>query len=170
MFPKHLKSETHETYTKNEENYKELKGVIQSLHPFIDTNNSVKRIQFDTGSDSCDDSDDEQPISSPFQSTPNMSTIQLCGSKHKSHFLSIHDLIGNKSPEPVQQIPELQPSECDRMEGKSSKTDIVLIPPSVTSPDQKSVQKYNQILNNSSDVSAHNLDSNTVMNCISEEL
>ncbi|CAG2109930.1 unnamed protein product [Medioppia subpectinata] len=173
----HLKSEDHESYSRNDDNYKELRGVIQSLQPFLETSSSAKCVNFDSDcSDDtdCDDNDDH-PIQhsdgdlpcSPFQSTPNMSTtIQLCGSKHKSHFLPIHDLVGNHSPlelieadeHPVVAEEELHDGHHCR---RSSDTELEVIPASISSPKcpLKQTLNYDKCLS-----------SDSTLNAISEEL
>ncbi len=119
-----MKTEVHENYTQNEENYRELLSVISSLPRFNETNNSVKCMQFDDESD-LSESDNES--CSPFQSTPNMSTIQLSGSKHKSHFMPITDLIANNNKSSQER------DHNDIQTNQDSSNGFDFIPPSVSS-------------------------------------
>ena len=165
-----MKSDLHESYTKNDDNYRELKGVIQSLPAFAESNPRVgKCLQFDDQSDASDDhqsSDNEELLCSPFQSTPNMSTIQLQGSKHKSHFLSIHDLITNRSPQEVESDIHIiydnhlsdKQEFIDSKANMSSRTELEVVPPSITSPTAKNMD--HNIDDNMSDDNSVSIESN----------
>lgn len=147
-YVKHLKSETHENFTQNEENYRELRSVISSLPRFSEALSSAKCRPFDNESD-FSESDDES--SSPFQSTPNMSTtIQFSGSKHKSHFLPIHDLIAHNIKSPQEEC------ELDMIETNEDISDQ-FVGPSVSSVKaNRCVNAFTNYLCNKSDEDSSN--------------
>lgn len=90
----------------------------------------------------------------------------MCGSKHKSHFLSIHDIIANKSPQELgERLNDSLETESD-----SSKTDLQFIPPSITSP--KDLENELILDNNCSKHSSDEteLNSNEELYSLSQEL
>jgi len=101
--------------------------------------------------DESDSSFTDDESCSPFQSTPNMSTtIQLCGSKHKSHFLPIHDLIANNNN---------KSSEDSIRSDEESSDGFDFIPPSVSSiriSQPKRMYIYDNCLDNKSDDDSSN--------------
>lgn len=134
---KHLMSDYHIKYTQNEDNYRDLKSVISSLPRFNETQNNSKCFQFEDQSESESDEDSNSHI----QSTPNMSTtIQFSGSKHKSHFLAIHDLITENN------------NNKQLKTNNETCNDSDFIPPS-----HSSQQTINNCLNHMSDESSNEL-------------
>ena len=165
--PQHMNCSLHESFTNNDDNYRELKGVIQSLPPFHQSLTfGGKRIQFEDESDNSEEEEEDinnddnsvevdevedRQLSSPFQSTPTMSTIQLTGSKPKSHFISIHSLIGPKcGKQVIEEVEETDMEVTHNDNDCSSAAAIDLVPPSVDSPDKQTTRTINNILNNSS--------------------
>jgi hypothetical protein len=96
-------------------------------------------MQFDDESES-DLTESDNESCSPFQSTPNMSTkIQLSGSKHKSHFMPITDLIANNNK---------SSQECesnDIQTNQDSSNGFDFIPPSVSSVNIKNKTRITYI-------------------------
>lgn len=100
----HLKSDEHEKYMANEDNYNELKNVVASLPKFNDNESRRNSLE------SVDENEEDQSCS-PLPLTPTLSstTIQLCGKKKKSfegttpsQFVPLHSLVAN-NPWPTPQ-------------------------------------------------------------------